>query len=260
MHPWQEVVLIILCCLSTLAAGYCLIYLFPLKGFWQRVNSLGGGLKGIEAHVRGVRDEIEARLTQIEESSRAESEEAKQAIEKSLERVARDGREARRELERIRKDLQSLQAELRETAADARRMSEGVGSVTRELEQLRSDSATLDAELRASVRQLVADSYNSVESTVLSALEAVQEEMLYGTAPTPTPPEPARPRAEPARPGSDFDPGDTDSKIIAMEPLFAGLQKPENPAEPGAPDDEAADEPEDGPGLMDEAGEGEPDA
>ncbi len=260
MQVWQEVVLIILCCLSTLAAGYCLIYLFPLKGWWRRVNSLGGGLKGIEAHVNGVRDEIESRISQLEESARTESEDTKQAIEKSLERVARDGREARRELERIRKDLQSLQAELRGTAADARRMSEGVGGLTHELEQLRSDSATLDAELRASVRRLVADSYNSVESTVLSALEAVQEEILYGAAPTSAAPEPARPRAEPPRPASDFDPGDTDSKIIAMEPLFADLQKPEDPVEPAGEDDEAPDGPEDGPGLIENEGEGEPDA
>ncbi len=194
MPQWQAAVLIVVSFGSLIVALYCLFFMVPVKRFWERIHSLGGGMKGIESHVDGVRDEVGGRLARLEEGMQHQISESREAAEGALDKFARDNRGLHRELEGLRKDLQSLQAELRDSSADIMKVARSTDSLTRRLEQLRSDFDTLDPELRSSMRQLVADSFSTVESTVLSALEAVQEEMLSGMS---EPPGPVKPRAGP---------------------------------------------------------------
>ena len=95
--------------------------------------------------------------------------------------------------------------------------------------------------LRESVRQLVGESFKSVESTVLSALDAIQEEMLSGS-PQPAPaaaPFPHRPR--PTRPAAGD--GRRRSERI-IEPLFAGLNEGGAEGKEESEEEGATDEPE----------------
>jgi len=222
---------------------YCLFFMVQEKSFWARIHSLGGGLKGIEAHVAGVKDEITRRLEALEKESAERAEALSRQNETSVDKLARVDREAARELERLRRELQSLQAEVREALAGNSRLNQAVESLTHQLQQLRGDLDGLGVELRESMRQQVADSFMSVESTILSALDAVQEEMLYGvsqqgsgTAPFPA----RRPSAPPPSKGNR-------QNIINMGPLFAGL-----PARGTAQDEPQPDEADEGDGDADQ--------
>jgi hypothetical protein len=117
-------------------------------------------------------------------------------------------------------------------------------SLTRELQQLRGDFDALDVELRESVRQLVADSFSTVESTVLSALDAVQEEILYGASEPSAPSgKTVQPRQKPERRPTTGLSGSTGGhggdKIIPMGPLFADLNRVDEQPEAEPPEAEA---------------------
>lgn len=236
MPQWQIVVLIVFSVSSLIIALYCLIFMVPLRRFRERISSLGGGMKGIEAYVGGVRERVEARLTGLEEQLQQQLAEVRQAAESAVDALARDQRELRREMDRLRKDAQSLQAELREVREDAMKVGRAYEALGKRLDQVAGDFDTLDVELRESVRQLVAESFSSVESTILSALEAVQEEILYGPSEPSSSGQGFSARPDRARPRPGFASSEeTGSKIITVEPLFARLR---------AEKDEAPDEAE----------------
>ncbi|MHC4592108.1 MAG: hypothetical protein ACYS8L_05370 [Planctomycetota bacterium] len=246
MPQWQQVVLIIVGFGALIIALYCLFFMVPVKRFWERINSLGGGIEGVESHVAGVHDEIAGRLAGLEETIGEQITQSREAAQNRLERLAKDSRESQRELERLRKDVQALQAGLRQAGSDDMKVNRSLESLAKQLQQLRGDFDALDVELRESVRQLVSDSFNTVESTVLSALDAVQEEILYGASePSSRPPKGLEPRQKPDRRppagfgGAERSPGD---KIIPMEPLFAGLHRNEKAAEPEKEEESTAEE------------------
>jgi len=224
MQQWQAIVLIVLIFGSLIVSLYCLFFMVPLKRFWERIRSLGGGMKGIEAHVNGVLDQLGRRLNELESSAVQQIQESRQASEASLERLARDSRGMQRELEVMRKELQSLQAQLREAGGDNRKVARSAQSLAKELRQLRNDFDALDVELRESVRRLVADSFTSVESTVLSALDAIQDEIIR-----PTPGRtPGRPRGRPVQPAPRLtgrSPARGGDNITTVHPLFADLNQ-----------------------------------
>ena len=249
MAPWQEMVLIILCCASLIISLWCIFNMVPVKRFSQLIRSLGGGVKGIEAHMDNVRDEIERTLAELENSTQQQVAQVREATEAAVEKVGRESREARRELDRVRNDLQALQAELRGAAGDSRKVSRGVGELTKQLQQLRSDFDVLDVELRESVRQQVANSFTSVESTVLSALEAIQEEIVHGTgAPhgRSTPLRPDKRHPSPAAPFTRDATRRTPENIITVKPLFGELRQDEQAADDGEDKDEAPEPQESG--------------
>ena len=212
-------ILLIFSVAALLISCYCLFFMLPEKSFWDRIHSLGGGLKGIETHVEGVKAELSGRLDVLEKQAGERAEAVRQDAQSSTEKLAKADREAARELDRLRRELQSLQVELREALAGNSRLTQSVESLTNQVQQVRGDVDGLGVELRESVRQQVADSFTSVESTILSALDAVQEEMLYGVS---QPPEtstsfPARRPAAKSGSGADND----RQNIISMGPLFA---------------------------------------
>jgi uncharacterized phage infection (PIP) family protein YhgE len=228
-------ILLIFSVAALLVSFYCLFFMLPEKRFWDRIQSLGGGLKGIETHVEGVKAELSGRLDALEKLTGERAEAVRQDAQSSTEKLSKADREAARELDRLRRELQSLQVELREALAGNSRLTQSVESLTSQLQQLRGDIDGLGVELRESVRQQVADSFVSVESTILSALDAVQEEMLYGISqPTDTTtPFPARrPASKTISSGADGD----RQNIISMGPLFAAAS--------AQTEDEAEEEPE----------------
>jgi len=224
MHQWQVWVLIVVSLGALLLALYCLFFMAPLKRFLDHVATLGGGIRGIEEHVRAVREEVEGKLSELEGNLTQQTAQVRDRAEGGQNRLGGEVREMQKKLEELRKDVQSLQAELRQTRSDALKLSQNVEALTKQMDGARSDFDALDTELRESVRRLVADSFSTVESTVLSALEAVQEEMLSGSgevgaaAPRALPPRPTRHGSSPGGTGASRD------NIISAGPLFAGLR------------------------------------
>ena len=80
-----------------------------------------------------------------------------------------------------------------------------------------------------------------VESTVLSALEAVQEEILYSVPQTPGSTKPAPPRRPGTRPAPTISGGPKEN-IISFEPLFDRLPDSEGDEGEGEGEEEPADE------------------
>jgi signal transduction histidine kinase len=247
---WLIVVLIILCLLSLVGVGWCLLFMAPLEKFRRHVNSLGGGMKGVEQHLGEVREEIHDRLAALEESSRQKIGETRENVEASLGKLAADAREFRRELDALSGGVESLRAELAETTSNGAKAAQGIEALTKQLARLRNDFDSLDVELRESVRQLVGESFSTVESTVLSALDAVQEEIVYGIWEPPDKSRHFQPRPTDARPTPSHPrpAGRSRDNIISVAPLFAGLPKHEGggageePSEPGGDGEDAGEQ------------------
>ncbi len=235
MSTAKVVVLTILSCSSLIIALYCLIFMVPVKRFWQRIRTLGGGLKGIEAHLNGVRASISQRLEDVENNTREQLETSRRELEESLERIYRANRQTRRELEELRHTVESLQSELHGTSADSRRALQNSESLATRLQQTKDDFEALDAELRQAVRQQVANSFSSVESTVLATLEAIQQEIVYGLSDS-SPSARKRPTHPPGSPRC------TREKIITVEPLFANMRREEVNDQPAEDEEEPGGE------------------
>jgi len=252
MPPWLGVVLIITSLTALGLALYCRIFMAPLERFRERVNALGGGLKGIESHFTGVAGELHERVEALEEKTSGQITETRESLQGAVEGQARDLREVRREVDKLRRELQAVQEELHETTASVTRSAQAAESLAKQLGQFRSDFDALDVELRESVRQLVADSLATVESTVLAALEAIQEEILHGVPEPSGTPGPFGTRRDSSKPAPSFDSGAGRGRrenIITVEPLFAGMRQKGQQTEP----DESGKEEEPAPEGEDES-------
>jgi predicted nucleic acid-binding Zn-ribbon protein len=267
---WQAVFLIVLCFASLIIALYCLFFMVPLRSFMKHVNSLGGGMEGMRSHVEGVRDEVESRIDSLAESFRGNLTQQAQNLhqheeklqehgetlgqhEKSLARqrqklnrqkqelgasvssAAQTARAAQEKLQAIEGVLHNVQAKLRERNGD-------VSSLAKEMETLRSrhaglsnDFEVLESELQGEVQRSVKNSYRRLESTVLGALEELQDEMLRST-------HEIRGRKDGpgrAHPGTGHhfhtgsakkSGGNGSNKIISAEPLFSEVEHDEEPS------------------------------
>lgn len=240
LASWQVIFLSVLCFASLVVGLYCLLFMVPLKSFMEQVNSLGGGMRGVRAHVDGVRQEVESRIDSLEESLREELRRQRQDLRSSISSTADTARAAREKLRAIDGSLHDMQAKLRENGSD-------VSSLAREMEVLRnrhaglsSDFEVLESELEGAVQRSVNNSYQRLESTVLGALEALQDEMLRA----PYEGRPVKDRAGNGRsgagrpyrrPSSKKSGGNGATKIIAAEPLFADTEHESD--SPGAPEE-----------------------
>ncbi|MFO7956723.1 MAG: hypothetical protein R6X33_06445 [Candidatus Brocadiia bacterium] len=242
MSTLHAVIVVVFSCLALIISLYCLFFMVPVKRFWERVRTLGGGIKGIEAHVNGVHDSVNRQVEQLREQTEERAEAHREEVEQKLEELSRDDRKTRRELEVVKGEVGAAQEELRETAEQLRKAVRNMEALSKRVQQLRTDFDTLDVEVKESVRQQVANSFSTVESTVLSALEAIQEEILYGVSDGDSS-EP--PRREPPTPS----PGGgtarrTRDNIITVEPLFGGKGRSEErdaSPEKEAPEEEGSD-------------------
>ena len=242
LETWQAVVLILLCFGSLIIALYCLFFMVPLKSFVRRINSLGGGVRGIRAHVNGVRSETEKRISVMEEVLRNELGKLRADLQGALDAAADSASRAHSGLQGLERTVQHFQAQLREHSSDGRKLSEGLAHMRKELSDLRNDLDVVEVELRGSVSQLASDSYKQLEATVLGALEVLQDEMLRaadklrgsGERPASWKPSPS------ARIGTTSGKDSrrrASGKIIPAEPLFAELDKgSKGEASKGGPD------------------------
>ena len=225
LPTWQWVLLIVLCFGSLIIGLYCLLFMVPLKSFVERINSLGGGMKGIRSYVEGVRSETEERIAAVQEQVAAGLKESQTELRSAVDSAAQKAGQAQAGLQRLERAAQSLQAELRDNASAVRDLSAGLAAMRKESEELRSDFEALQSELRGSVDQKVSDSYQQLEGTVLSALEALKDGMLRAATAqhppsathVPRPTFEGSPAKDPRRRQPD--------KIIRAEPLFAVLEK-----------------------------------
>ncbi|MDP6106987.1 MAG: hypothetical protein QGI33_00935 [Candidatus Brocadiia bacterium] len=159
----QALLLIALCFGSLIIALYCVIFMVPVKRFMARIHSLGGGMKGLEAHLSGLKSETDSRIAALEESLAGQT-------------AGVEG-----ELHGLRQELEQLQVAVREDAATAAALGRRVDALVKAMTGVESEFQTVSGELREKLRQEVADSYQGIESSVLSALEAVRDEMLRET-------------------------------------------------------------------------------
>jgi hypothetical protein len=243
LTSWRFLILVGFSATALIVSFYCLLFMVREKNFWARIHSLGGGLRGIEAHVAGVKEELSGRLEALQKATSEATEALRQEAQASAEKLAKAERENARETDRLRRELQGLQVELREAIAGNSRLNQTVETLSNQLQQLRGDLDGLGVELRESVRQQVADSFLSVESTILAALDAVQEEMLYGSAQPSgggTPFVARRPGPKPGPSGGDGE----RQNIISMGPLFAGVSAPRDAAAPAEDEAEGEEAPE----------------
>ncbi len=179
---WQGVLLILLCFGSLLIALYCLLFMVPLKSFVNRINLLGGGVRGIRAYVDGMRSENEERIAALEDLLHEQLSALRAEMEGGIESGAASSRQAEAHMQQLERTVQTLRAELGNSTAELRKLPASLDTLRRQLGEVRNDFEVLEAQLAGSVRKLVADSYQQIEGTVLSALGTVQDEMLRGSS------------------------------------------------------------------------------
>jgi len=232
---WQAVVLILLCFVSLLISLYCLLFMVPLKSFVARINLLGGGMKGIETHVDGIRSETERRMAALEKQIRDGMDQLRAEVQAATNATGDKAAHLQESIQKLERAAHNLQAEVRATASDTRKMEAALATFRAGMEEVQNDFSALEGELRSTVNQQVNVSYQKLESTVLSALQAVRDDMLRGAsrlrtwqAPSPPPPPPITPKLTSngwkdarRKPGS---------KIISAEPLFADAEKGDSAA------------------------------
>ena len=253
MNIIMDVTLILFSVGALIIALWCLFFMVPVKRFWERMETLGGGLKGIEGYVDEVHRDLCQKLSEMETMMRQQVSQAQETTQEAVDQAAEDGRKASRELDRLRADLQALQAELRDTATNSTRMTHNVEALSKRLGSLQDEFTSLDVKLEQSVKQRTMESFKELEATVLSALDAIQEEMVgkplrrqgepHSTVPFPRP---TGMRTE----NSPRNANGNGGQKVKIEPLFdnlGGVEGPEEVAEPEEPEEEtveAVDEPE----------------
>ncbi|MBS3762804.1 MAG: hypothetical protein KGZ25_05810 [Planctomycetes bacterium] len=179
---WQAILLIVLCFGSLIIALYCLFFMVPLKSFAKRINSLGGGMRGIRKHLEGINQEIDGRIEQMRDDFEERLRDQREEWDESLTLLSKTAKNAEAGLKKLDGTTQSLQAEIRESSSDARKVARNLDDLKKQLLELQNDFQVLEDELEGSVRQMVNDSFHRLESTILSALESVQDEMLRGSS------------------------------------------------------------------------------
>lgn len=202
----SALILIALCFSSLIIALYCALFMVPVKRFMAKISSLGGGMKGLEAHLYGLKSETDSRIAAVEQTLTGQ-------VKKLQEEIAL----LRSEAERAR--TEALEAGERGQALAGR-----VGVLAQGLTGLEGELRSLTGGLRESIRKQISDGYQSMESTVLGALDAVRDEIVRETEKLGSlrrtgqgnhrfvDHPPRDPRHRPA------------GKIISAEPLFAEME------------------------------------
>jgi len=194
---WLGVLLIVLCFGSLLIALYCLLFMVPLNSFVQRVNSLGGGMRGIRAHVDEVLSQADQRIAEVQRLLN----------------------------ERLERSLQEVEVELKSHGRSVAELRTDLNALHQQLAELRNDFEVLEGELAGRARTLVAESYRGLEGTVLGALEAVRDEMLRGATRLRHPHAPQPPAGRWAEHGPGEARRPSERKIISALPLFGDMDK-----------------------------------
>ena len=228
LPAWQVLLLIFLCCGSLIISLYCLLFMVPVKRFWERVSSLGGGMKGIQAHVEGVMGEVAKQIEQMRGDLQDLETRAAAYVEEKLRASVATVQSLQKDVGQLSERVAGVDAPLAEArsgvsahAGQIKRMEERLTSLAAALEQMQGDFRTMSTEQGETVRRQVAESYGEIESTVLSALDAIQNEMLVLTEESLQRAEGAPTERQGSRPNQRRGSKDArSSKIIAPTLLF----------------------------------------
>jgi len=152
----QALLLIAACSGSLILSLYCALFMVPVKRFLARIQSLGGGMNGLENHINGLKNETDRRVA---------------SVENSICTVTED-------LNILQDEIRRLMTSVANEATEADELHGRIDAVTRGLEEFQTELRALRTEMRQSVSHQVSDSYHCMEGRMLSALEALRDEML----------------------------------------------------------------------------------
>jgi len=236
MSTWQVLLLILLSCASLIIALYCLFFMVPIKRFWERIESLGGGMKGIETHVEGVRRETQGRIRDLEKEAKTSLEDQGRRLHGRIKTIASETQQTRDALAGLSEETATMRSDVSRQHEELEQLRKALDSLSRTLEQVHGDFNNLSAELAESVRRQASESYQEIESIVLAALDAIQNEILLRAEESRETVE-ADPRARRGRHSSGGasqgwrSRSDSSPKIISAAPLFAELDRPSSERE-----------------------------
>ena len=248
LQPWHAITLIFISCVALIISLYSLLFTVPIKRFWEHIESLGGGLEGVKKHMEGVKADVSRRVDSIEEQMREQIEAETQDLQKKTDRLAtkvEDNTEAlsaeiekaQKRLQELKKALATARSELEEVGSDKESLARAVTKLSERVDDLESDFESIDMELRESIARRVSESQRQVEASVLSALDAIQDQILDSSAAGSGSRSTAEGRWS-GRTRDSSEEGADGANIISAEPLFSHLEN-------GGKDEEARDDPED---------------
>lgn len=237
LETWQAIFLILLCFTSLIIALYCLFFMVPLKSFMNRINSLGGGMEGMRAHLQGVRNKIEKQISALEDDITRKREDDREAFTAGITNLRQAAAKLEQKLQENEEAINSLQSNIKDSTAQNRKFARELKAVREDLNELQNDFAVFKDELNGSLRRMVSNSYMELEATVLSSLEAIQEEILWtcgkGEHTSNRRPNGDRPRSKPSLNDITHAFHKETHKIISAQPLF-----PDNSSKPSPPEDD----------------------
>ena len=257
VQTWHVVVLTFVCIASLIVSLYCLFFMVPVKRFYERMSSLGGGIKGVESHMKGVVEKLNQRIEDSEQKAREAINKQNAGLER---RLNQESRSLHQEVEKLRnrtaqlqdettklhQHLNSLQDRLDNQSSQNQELVRAMKSLGSRLRRLQDDFEAMDGELRESTKQLVSDSYQQLEAVVLAALDSIQDQMLRGAGGGPAVHRGSggrrpRPRTNPRRGNAE---DSSSRKIISAGSLFNSSGKSEeSPAEGDEEDSKEDDQP-----------------
>jgi uncharacterized protein YoxC len=257
---WQAVVLIVLCCSALIISLYCLFFMVPLKRFMEHIDSLGGGVKGVEEHVDGVASEMRERLDAVEKETqelldeksselRKKIRESTNTLQNRVKSTSSTARQASQRLQELSDSVEALKSRLENQENRTEELDEAMKKVSRRLQQLQNDFDSLEGETHQSVQREVNESFRELESTVLASLDAVQKNILRGVPGHEEGPGGGPEGREEGEKGHRGWNQEDSPKIISAGPLFnvgseEDSEEPED-AEPEEPEDGENEEQED---------------
>jgi archaellum component FlaC len=234
LETWQAIFLILLCFTSLIIALYCLFFMVPLKSFMNRINSLGGGMEGMRAHLQGIRNKIEKQISAMESDISRKREDDREEFIAGITDLRHATARLEQKLQESERTANSLQANIKDSTVRTRNLASEVKAIREDLNELQNDFAVFREELNGSLRQMVSNSYMELEATVLSSLEAIQEEILWTCSKdehaSNRRPNGDRPRSRPSLNDITRALHKETHKIISAQPLF-----PDNSAKTSSP-------------------------
>jgi chromosome segregation ATPase len=174
----MAIYVLILSVAAVLMSLYCIIFMVPLKRFWERIDTIGGGLKGVEIYVDSIDEDLRRKLTAAGKTAAEQIEQARRENQQSVDEAVEQIAHAREELEAVHGELKALEGNLSHAQGGSDKVERGIEAMNKRLRQMRRDFDSQEARLRDAARKQIAESGKTIESTVLSALDALHDEML----------------------------------------------------------------------------------
>jgi len=253
LEPWHAITLIGISCVALIVSLYCLLFTVPLRRFWQQVESLGGGLEGVKKHTESIKADVSRRLESVEEDVhkkvekqtedlQQETRELARRVEKKASALSTRLDQTREKMQELEKAIGGVQSRLEDGDRDREELERAVGKLSERIEDLESDFDSIDMELRESISRRVSESHKQVEARVLSALDAIQDQILGEAGGASAGPATESTGASGGRWHSPQEDPEGDEKggpnIISAEPLFSHLEEGERGGEQDGGEDE----------------------